>query len=207
MKKRRIMIAAFLLASCLVIGFGFAALATQMEITGTAETAKDDNLLDDAVFFSKAEALDNEGTTDIKEDEVNTAHIVEGTDGDGVYFVVNSLKKKGDMATFSFTITSRSTYALDLSLSISNTTEKVLDQYVFDESMYDLTTTWDEGGPTIDAMTDGEAKTKVLTVTVMLNKNPDNNVVGDFFIRVNAVTQANSNPATPPSNNQQGEQT
>ena len=193
MKKRRLMIAAFLLAACLVIGFGFAALTTSLEVIGTAITHKDDNLLDEKIRFSAAQ--DNATYPDGTPTEERNAASIDSTDNDRALFTVNTLKKEGDSATFTFTISSVSVYDAELTAIITNRTSSGSDlSKVYPTSLYTVTTDWTENKNTISAKPDGaEESTVTLTVTVKLNTNPTENIRGDFTLLINATAQGDPN--------------
>ncbi len=201
MKKRRIMIAAFLLASCLVIGFGFAALTTSMEIVGTAITHPNNDQLDAKIRF--ASAKDNSTYPDGTPAESKNAASIDSNDNDRALFSVNTLKNEGDTATFTFTIESVSVYDIELDVSISNQTRPASDlPKVYPTSLYTVTTDWEANKATLAKAANAETPSTItITVTVTLNTNPVENIRGDFTLLVNATAHGdpNNTPTTPES--------
>ena len=95
MKRRRTLITSLLLVAALVLGIGYAALTDVLDINGSAtinQSAAED-AFDMDVYFSAA----------VANEDGNTAS-VNSNDNDKASFTVNTLKGKGDKATFTFTI-------------------------------------------------------------------------------------------------------
>ncbi len=196
MKKRRLTIAAFLLAACLVIGFGFAALTTSLEVIGTAITHKDDNQLDAVIYFSAAK--DNATYPDGTPEAEKNSAAVDSTDVDRATFTVNTLKKAGDSATFTFTIESMSVYETEIEATITNQTRSGSDlTKVYPTTLYTVTTDWTDNKVTLGAKTaGGDPASVTITITVTLNTNPTENIRGDFTLLFNAT--ANGDPSNIP---------
>ena len=98
MKNRRIVLIAFLLCSCMIVGLGYAAYSEVLDITGTAELDADETH-DGNVYFSAAQALPSEGEMST----LNTANI-NPNNPDKAAFTVNSVLHEGQQAQFKFTI-------------------------------------------------------------------------------------------------------
>ena len=106
MKKRRTVVIAFLLAAIMVIGVGYAALATDLSINGTATTALDTSDL--KVYFSDAT---HEKTNTNLTAEVPTAPGVGVT---SLTYNVGNFKSLTDKVTTTFTITNDSEFDVTL---------------------------------------------------------------------------------------------
>lgn len=113
LKKRRIVVAAFLVVAILALGIGYAAVSTTLDFMGTASvsTAATENVLNADVVFTAAEAVaSNGGTTSTAVLAMNDKRIsFEAKDfaaiGDKVT-IVGTIKNKGD-ADYNVSITPR----------------------------------------------------------------------------------------------------
>lgn len=170
MKKRRTLLAALLVCALLVVGVGYAATSTTLNIEGEAKTSSTDA----KVYFSKAE---------IKEgDQSPTGSAtpgVAGTDVKAITFTASGLKQAGDDVTATYTIQNDSNYPVKLTLT---TTEPSSD--------FTLTTSFTETTlkPKDAASTEDEY---TFTVTVTLAKTPTTvaEVKSNFKLTIEAVGQ------------------
>lgn len=106
MKNRRLAITSFLLIAVLIMGIGFAAIADNLNIGGTARVTTDGTAkeFDSQVYFSNAVILKTTGTSG----NADTASVT-GTEKDTVELKVHSLATMGQSVTFKMTITNEST--------------------------------------------------------------------------------------------------
>lgn len=161
MKNRRIVIMAFLLCACLVMGIGYAAYSDIMDINGVAnmdvESTKDGNL-----YFSAAEALVREG-----EDTTRNTASINGNNKDAASFTVNDVVTEGDAAKFKFTITNTNSNAFNI--SVRGTTLNTDAQ-----TYYSLTTSLDGVS---DATIAANGGTMEVLVTVTMTDTPASGVL------------------------------
>ena len=173
MKKRRIVLAAFLICALFVVGVGYALTTQTLTVTGTASTSATD--ID--VYFSAASIVEQSPGG-------GASAGVLGADGAGVKsltFTAAGLKEKDDIVTASYTITNDSDYPV--SLAVPNITYTGND-----ENFFLVTTTFGESAVELDAK-GGETCTYTFTVTVKLLKTPGS-VTGekcDFTVSVHAT--------------------
>ena len=180
MKNRKIVVVAFLLASVMLLGVGYAALSDTLDITGSADvnqTAAEEAFNED-VFFSVAFAnpVTGETVSPGSPSGINTASI-NGDNNDKASFTVNSLKGMGDTATFTFTIKNNgdvaATVTPTLNASLGNT----------NPTYFDITSDWDGASKTLAAHSE-----LTYTVTITLKSTPTQTIAGSFLIELTAVT-------------------
>ena len=161
MKARRSIVIAFLLVAVLVLGVGFAAVSTVLDITGKADVNPDAAFKADIKF---TEALAN--------DAGNTAN-VNINDDNKASFTANNLSGKGDSASFTYTIKNEG----DLDATVSVTACNVS---IGDTSIFNIETDWDAS----QALAAG-AEVEI-TVTVSLKETPAESVSGSFIVELKA---------------------
>ena len=177
MKNRRIVVVAFLLAAVLLLGVGYAALTDTLDVTGSADvdlTGLNAEFEED-IYFSAAVA--NEGTP-------NTAS-VNSDNNDKASFSAKSLKKKDDVATFTFTINNDSAHDVVVTPKLNATLGNTNPEY------FELTSDWAGVAKTIPA-----GSTATYTVTIKLLQDPTEAVAGSFLVELTAVADntATTNP-------------
>ena len=104
MKKRRIIILAFMLIAVMVVGIGFAAYSTTLTIHGTTAVS--------------AEAL--EFTNDVQFVSASSDNEAFGTataNGQTATFTVNGMTAYNDRVTFTYTIKNSSTYDVNIAIT------------------------------------------------------------------------------------------
>ena len=169
MKKRRIVIAAFLICATLIAGIGYAGITETLTINGTATTtATDVN-----VYFSAASITHQSSGG-------GATPGVPGTGVKSVTFTASGLKTKDDSVTATYTVTNGSDYPVKLSVPTIE---------VFDTTNFDVTSSFTTE---VDLDAAGGAKsTYEFTVTVKL-KNTPNTVAGltsKFTVSIGATGQ------------------
>lgn len=162
MKNRKTVVVAFLLVAVMLLGVGYAALTDILTINGSAEvsqTAAEDAFNED-IYFSDAVAheADNEASVD-------------DTDNDKASFAANTLKGKGDKATFTFTIENAGD--VDATVTPVLTSKDQVDYFT-------VTHDWEAA----EDLAAGEAIT--YTITVELSKTPTETISGSFEVELNA---------------------
>ena len=177
MKNRRIVVVAFLLAAVMLLGVGYAALTDTLDVTGSADVDVNglNKEFEEDIYFSAAVA--NEGTP-------NTAS-VNSDNNDKASFTAKSLKKKDDVATFTFTINNDSAHDVVVTPKLNATLGNTNTEY------FELTSDWAGAAKTIPA-----GSTMTYTVTIKLVKDPTDAVAGSFLVELTAVADntATTNP-------------
>ena len=105
MKKRRIVIVAFILTAALAIGIGFATLTDTLTVIGNAaiDMGAAGSAFDSKIQFTDAQAVSSTGTGT----QADTASYT----SDDATFSVHKLAVKGEKSTFKFTIENTSNVA------------------------------------------------------------------------------------------------
>ena len=174
MKKRRTAIIAFLLCACLAIGAGYAAASDSLSVTGkanvTAATSEDFNL---DVYFSSATA-----TASAAGDSVT----IDQDDPDKATLVVNSLKAKGDSATFKLTITN-SGATVNSAAILSSPSFALNEQY---RGYFTLAASIDDAD-----LRPGGSTTLTITVTLTQLPNADFTNIDLITVSLNATQAGN----------------
>ncbi len=167
MKNRRIAIGAFFLAVVLCLSVGFALVTDILDIQGVANVNADTSTFDENIYFSDAVANATGDTARVNADAAN----------DKATFTVNSLKSKGDTATFTFTIKNDNEVAALVTPKLASNTN---------EEYFKVTSDWMVEGvsqaKTIDAGTD-----KTYTITVELLKMPTSTIGTSISIELTAT--------------------
>lgn len=159
MKNRRIILIAFLLCSCMIVGLGYAAYSEVLDISGTAELNADETH-DGNVYFSAAQALPAEGELTT----LNTAN-VNPNNPDKAAFTVNSVLHEGQKAQFKFTIQNDNEEAFDTAVRAYTLND--------DASAY-YTITCDIGTGEVDQSVDLPAMNSIdVIVTVEMVNTPE----------------------------------
>ena len=154
MKAKRLIVVAFLLVAVVVLGVGFAAVSTTLDINGKADVNPDAAFKAD-IYFDSATANDSGNTATVNPNDDNKAS-----------FTANNLSGQGDSASFTYVIKNDG----DLDATISVTACAVS---VGDTTIFDITTDW--GTATKPLAANGEA---TITVTVSLKETPKDTVSG-----------------------------
>ena len=185
MKNRKLVIVAFLLAACMMLAIGYAALNESLEVDGTAEIRKDaaESVYDANIYFTNAEVLTvvaDKNTTSINADNK-----------DKVSFTAGSLAKVGDYVEFRYevsnfntdlaallttTLTANATLAKD-----DNGTESSIDP-----SMFTVTYEWDK--TTVSPAVGDQPGKAYLTVRVTLNETPQSYIKGSFTLTIGVTS-------------------
>lgn len=179
MKNRRIVLMAFLLCACMIVGVGYAAFSDVMDITGTAQMQEDDTY-DGNLYFSAAEALPRfEGDTIL-----NTAN-VNPNNQDKAAFTVNDLVTAGDRAQFKFTITNTNLDSYNISVRGYTNNSDAEAYYSISSSLDDNATVIAGNGATLDVI-----------VTVEMTETPESgDLVSASFLLELTVEQIVSGAA------------
>ena len=124
MKNRKTIIVAFVLVACMLIGVGFAALSTVLDITGTVNITKefiDDEFANDVYFVSGAFVG---GKFDVNSGKASQDSITPESNGHAASasFTSNNMAAKGDFVEVKFTIKNDSDFdvAVKIDMNKSN---------------------------------------------------------------------------------------
>ena len=168
MKNRRTVVVAFLLCAVMLLGVGYAALSDTLDITGSADVNQSaaEEAFNEDIYFSAAVANDTGNTASVNADN-----------NDKASFTINTLKGKGDKATFTFTIKNNGDVAADITPKLNATLGNTNPEY------FAVTSDWDGATKTLAA-----AAEITYTVTVELLKTPTETIAGSFLIELVAVS-------------------
>ena len=167
MKNRKTVVVAFLLCAVMLLGVGYAALSDTLDITGSADINQSaaEEAFNEDIIFTSAVANETGNTASVNADNKDKAS-----------FTANTLKGKGDKATFTFTIANNgdvdATVTPKLAAGTSGNTEP---------DYFSITSDWAGATKTLEA-----GKTITYTVTVELLKTPTETVSGSFLIELKA---------------------
>ena len=165
MKQRKTVIVAFLLAAVLLLGVGYAALTDVLDITGSADVNQSaaEEAFNEDIYFSAAVANQEGNTASVNADNVDKAS-----------FTANTLKGKGDKATFTFTLKNDGDLDATVTPSISSNTNT---------EYFGISSDWEGQPKTLKA-----GQTLTYTVTVELLETPTATISGSFIIELTAVS-------------------
>ena len=166
MKNRKIVIVAFLLAAMMLLGVGYAALTDVLDITGSADVNQSaaEEAFNEDVYFSAAVANESGNTASVNTDN-----------NDKASFTANTLKGKGDKATFTFTVNNDGDLDAVVTPSISSNTNT---------AYFSISSDWNAQPKTIPA-----GGTVTYTVTMELIETPQETISGSCIIELTAVSQ------------------
>lgn len=165
MKNRRNLIVAFLLCACLIVGIGYAALTDVLDITGSADVNQSaaEEAFNEDIYFSSAVANETGNTASVNTDNKDKAS-----------FTANTLKGKGDKATFTYTIKNDGDLNATVTPSISSNTN---------ETYFKVSSDWAGEAKTLEA-----GQTLTYTVTIELLETPTDTISGSCIIELTAVS-------------------
>lgn len=181
MKKRRIVVLAFLLFAALSLGIGYAALTDSFTVTGDLGANVDNsNLI--VVFDGETTNTTEVSTVDGTHCNFATANGASGLDGKTVAeLTISGLTTKGDQAWAKLVVVNRSTAAkddeLDATLSVPAVNYKELDQ-----NMFKITATWEKiggGAPDDQILQVNEAM--IVHILIELQETPTSSVTAKSF--------------------------
>lgn len=165
MKNRKTVVVAFLLAAVMLLGVGYAALTDVLDITGSADVNQSaaEEAFNEDIYFSDAAANETGNTASVNADN-----------NDKASFTANTLKGKGDKATFTFTIKNDGDLDATVTPSISSNTNSAFFSYSSD---------WNGQPVTLVAGT-----SVTYTVTIELIETPTETISGSCIIELTAVS-------------------
>ena len=168
MKNRKTVVVAFLLLAVMLLGVGYAALTDVLDITGSADVNQSaaEEAFNEDIHFSAAVANESGNTASVNADN-----------NDKASFTANTLKGKGDKATFTFTIVNEGDVDATVKPTLNATAGNTKPEY------FTITSDWAGAEKTLTA---GGSLT--YTVTVELIKTPTETVSGSFLIELTATS-------------------
>lgn len=181
MKKRRIVVLAFLLFAALSLGIGYAALTDSFTVTGDLGANVDNSNLV-VVFDGETTSTPEVSTVDGTHCNFATANGASGLDGKTVAeLTISGLTTKDDTAWAKLVVVNRSEKALgtELDATLSDPTVNYKD---LDKTMFEITATWktiDEQEPTDKILAKGEAM--IVYIEIKLLKTPTTSVTAKSF--------------------------
>lgn len=164
MKNRKTVVVAFMLCAVMLLGVGYAALTDVLDITGSADVNQSaaEEAFNEDVHFSGAVANETGNTASLNADN-----------NDKASFSANTLKGKGDKATFTFTIVNEGDVDAKVTPSISSNTN---------QAYFSISSDW--AGATKDLAAGASLS---YTVTVELLETPTETISGSFIIELTAI--------------------
>ena len=168
MKNRKRIVVALLCVAMLLLSVGYAALTDVLDITGSADVNQSaaEEAFNEDVHFSAAVANEAGNTASVNPDN-----------NDKASFTANTLKGKGDKATFTYTIQNDGDLDATVTPSISSNTNT---------EYFAISSDWEGQSKTLTA---GGSLT--YTVTVELLETPTETISGSFIIELTAVSVDN----------------
>ena len=168
MKNRKVVVIAFLVIAAMMLGIGYAALTDTLDITGSADVnvSELEKEFEDDIYFSAA--VPNKGAPD-------TAS-VNADNNDKASFSAKSLVKKGDTASFTFTIENDSAHDVSVTPKLNATLGNTNPEY------FSIVSDWDGATKTIAA-----GGNTTYTLTVELLKDPTEGISGSFLVELVAT--------------------
>ncbi|MBE6620903.1 MAG: hypothetical protein E7625_06045 [Ruminococcaceae bacterium] len=160
-----------MLVAVLLMGVGYAALTDVLDITGSADINQSaaEEAFNEDVHFSAAVANETGNTASVNPDN-----------NDKASFTANTLKGKGDKATYTYTIVNDGDLSATITPSISSNTN---------EAYFKVYSDWNGQAKTLAA---GGSVT--YTVTIELLETPTETISGSCIIELTAVSVDNTNP-------------
>ena len=174
MKKRRTLIISLLLVAALALGIGYAALSTDLTVTGAV--ANSPHPIE--VTFKTGSISAGEGLA-----SAEAASKVVCTNGaKSATFDVAGLVHAGDKVVATFTVVNNNKYAVTLNTPTITETDT--------NNFFTATTTWldDGGSATATAPTLAAGATATFKVSVVMDKNTAETYTGDFVLTVTATS-------------------
>ena len=165
MKNKKKVVVAFLLVAVLLLGVGYAALTDVLDITGSADVNQSaaEEAFNEDIYFSNAVANETGNTASVNADN-----------NDKASFTANTLKGKGDKATFTYTIKNDGDLDASITPAISSNTNP---------GYFTITSDWAGATKTLAA---GASIT--YTVTIELIETPTTTISGSCIIELTAVS-------------------
>jgi len=165
MKNKKKVVVAFLLVAVLLLGVGYAALTDVLDITGSADVNQSaaEEAFNEDIYFSDAVANETGNTASVNADN-----------NDKASFTANTLKGKGDKATFTYTIKNDGDLDASITPAISSNTNT---------EYFSISSDWAGATKTLAA---GASIT--YTVTIELIETPTSTISGSCIIELTAVS-------------------
>ena len=165
MKNKKKVVVAFLLVAVMLLGVGYAALTDVLDITGSADVNQSaaEEAFNEDIYFSAAVANETGNTASINADN-----------NDKASFTANTLKGKGDKATFTYTIQNDGDLDALITPAISSNTNT---------AYFAVSSDWAGQPKTLAA---GASIT--YTVTIELIETPTATISGSCIIELTAVS-------------------
>lgn len=165
MKNKKKVVVAFLLVAVMLLGVGYAALTDVLDITGSADVNQSaaEEAFNEDIYFSAAVANETGNTASVNSDN-----------NDKASFTANTLKGKGDKATFTFTIKNDGDLDAAITPAISSNTNM---------TYFAVSSDWAGATKTLAA-----GQTITYTVTIELIETPTATIGGSCIIELTAVS-------------------
>ena len=179
MRNRKTVVVAFLLVAVMLLGVGYAAVTDTLDITGSADV-NSAAAFNEHIYFKDAVANETGNTASVNADNIDKAS-----------FTVNSLKEKGNEATFTFTIANSGDLSVKITPKLNAATGNTMPDF------FKVTSDWDGATKDLAAGTKADPTTIPYTVTVTLLQTPSEPISGSFLIELTAVANDNVTNTNP----------
>lgn len=172
MKNRKRVIVAFMLVACMLLGVGYAAITTHLNIQGGATVS-----VEGATEAFSADVKFTAVDTGSDASKFATASIGDGKTAD---FSLTGLKGAGDSASLIYTITNTGDLDATVSVDVQNTTNSNETYFTVETEWIDADTSIEKAGGTVQ-----------LKVTISLKATPSNSTApttAQFNIRLHVTS-------------------
>lgn len=194
MKKRKTMVAAFLLAAVMGIGVGYAAVSNTLKANGSVIIPENEvtNEFNSNVYFQSVVGAKDGDTV------LASASIIDGSGNDSIEFSVTGLKPSdlSKTVTVKAVIANLNTYAVNIAFSVASSDQKLGtfdDNGTFTSKDGIFTITTNLGAAQIAASDGTTATILEVAFTATLNKLPTASVNDAFIIALEATPISTSN--------------
>ena len=174
MKKRRTLIISLLLIAALALGIGYAALSTDLTVSGAVSNAP--HPID--VTFQEGSITAGAGLASAEA----VSKVICTNGAKSATFDVAGLIHKDDKVVATFTVVNNNKYAVTLNTPTITETDA--------NNFFTATTTWldDNGDATATAPRLEAGETATFQITVTMDKNTAETYTGDFVLTVTATS-------------------
>ena len=175
MKKRRTLIIAILLVAALALGIGYAALSTELTVTGSVTNQPHPI---NVVYTGNAQVVRVTGDL---EEAATASNVICTANAKSATFNVSKLAHNGDFVVASFEVINYNEYKVQM--------ENPTVSYTGDE-FYEVETYWvNAQGARQDAAPElSKDQTATFYVKVMMNKTTAESLSGDFTVSIKAAS-------------------
>lgn len=175
MKKRRTLIISLLLVAALALGIGYAALSTELTVTGSVTNQP--HPINVVYTGENTGLIAVDGDND---DAYAASNVICTADAKSATFNVAKLSHNGDFVVAKFEVINKNEYKVQMETPTVSYTG---------DSFYAVTTYWVDGtGAETTAPKLGKNETATFYVKVMMNKTTAESLSGDFTVSIKGTS-------------------